>query len=273
LCFDGTGAKYAAWKKFGNKAEYIPVSYGKPCPILDRVNKNTEVYILDFSYPRKDLDDMAKKVAKLIVLDHHKTAENALRGAPYATFDMNKSGAVLAWEYFHPGEKIPTLLLNIEDGDLWKFSLKNTSSIRAALPLLDNSMLKWDQAASNGKKYLELVQKGEVICDANRMKIEGAVKGSVKVLPYAGYKVGVCNTTILTSEIGHAICSSKSLGVDFSMTYFFDVNGIPVVSLRSNPGGLNVRTLAEKLGGGGHHNASGAVVSTEFLTKLYEGKL
>jgi len=28
-CLDGFGAAYAAWKKFGDTADYIPVQYGE----------------------------------------------------------------------------------------------------------------------------------------------------------------------------------------------------------------------------------------------------
>src|SRR3989344_3757446 len=31
-CPDGFGGAYAAWKKFGNMAEYIPLKHGKPAP-------------------------------------------------------------------------------------------------------------------------------------------------------------------------------------------------------------------------------------------------
>src|SRR3989338_9515798 len=31
-CPDGFGGAYAAWKKFGDSAEYIPVKHGKPIP-------------------------------------------------------------------------------------------------------------------------------------------------------------------------------------------------------------------------------------------------
>ena len=45
-CSDGAGAAYAAWKKFGDSAEYVEVHYGNPPPDVT----GREVYILDFSY-------------------------------------------------------------------------------------------------------------------------------------------------------------------------------------------------------------------------------
>ena len=139
-CFDGTGAKFAAWKRFGDAAYYIPVQYGKPFPDMVKLGPETDVYILDFSYPRDFLEELHSKVHKLVVLDHHKTAQADLAGLDYAKFDMNKSGAVLAWEYFHPGKVVPDMLRLIQDGDLWKFEFAETKALRAALPLLESNM-------------------------------------------------------------------------------------------------------------------------------------
>ena len=33
-CPDGFGGAYAAWKKFGDTAEYIPVKYGRTPPLI-----------------------------------------------------------------------------------------------------------------------------------------------------------------------------------------------------------------------------------------------
>ena len=105
-CMDGKGAAYAAWKKFGESAKYIEVNYGEPVP---EMTDASEIYILDFSYPKDVLYKMAE-TAKVVVLDHHKTAQADLEGVEFAKFDMTKSGAVLAWEYFHPNSPTPMSL-------------------------------------------------------------------------------------------------------------------------------------------------------------------
>ena len=57
------------------------------------------VFIVDFSYPRTILEEMEESAESLVVIDHHKTAEEDLRGLDYCHFDMTHSGAYLAWEY------------------------------------------------------------------------------------------------------------------------------------------------------------------------------
>ena len=54
--------------------------------------------IVDFSYPRAIMERLPLDT---VVLDHHKTAEANCAGLlnlPFLTFDMNRSGAGLAWD-------------------------------------------------------------------------------------------------------------------------------------------------------------------------------
>jgi oligoribonuclease NrnB/cAMP/cGMP phosphodiesterase (DHH superfamily) len=273
-CFDGTGAKYAAWCYFKEDATYIPVQYGEPFPSEVKLTQNSEVYIVDFSYPREILEEVHSKVGLLQVLDHHKTAQEALAGLDYAEFDMNRSGAVMAWQFFHPGKDVPQLLLHVQDGDLWKFKMADTEAVRAALPLLEGRMSEWSWVCGHRRSLNELIERGNTILSANRIKIDSVVKNNVKVLPYRGLKAGVYNTTQLTSEIGNAVYDEASLGVDISLSYFIDREGTPIVSFRSRAGtGPDVSALAKELGGGGHQGAAGAKVDWQFLQNLYAGKL
>lgn len=272
-CLDGTGAKYAAWKKFGKDAVYIPVQYGKPFPELVPLTEDSEVYILDFSYSKEVLIDVHSKVGSLVVLDHHKTAQAELSGLLFAVFDMEKSGAVMAWEFFNAGTPVPQLLLNIEDGDLWKFTLPFTKEVRAGLPLLGGKMEAWDMVCLHGNHFADLVTKGAAIMEHNKMKVGSVVKGGIAVLPYKGYKAGVYNTTVLVSEMGEAVYNSEKLGVDFSMSFFVTETGEVVISFRSR-GNMDVSVLAKELGGGGHKNAAGAgQVTLGFIQDLFDGKL
>ncbi len=136
-CTHGFGAAYAAWKIHGDKAIYLPVKYDNPMP---KLKHRSQVFIVDFSYPKEELLELASQMHQVTVLDHHKTAEEDLREIDLSeapnlaiTFDMNKSGAVLAWEHFHPGEEIPKLILHIQDKDLWRFDLADTKKVIASL--------------------------------------------------------------------------------------------------------------------------------------------
>ena len=127
-CPDGFGSALAAYLKFGDKSEYIGVKHQQDPPEME---PGSEVYILDFSYPRQVMEELFQQHTQVITLDHHKTAQEALLGLRGALFDMNRSGAMISWEYFHPERPIPDLFRYIQDRDLWEWKLEGTGEIAA----------------------------------------------------------------------------------------------------------------------------------------------
>jgi oligoribonuclease NrnB/cAMP/cGMP phosphodiesterase (DHH superfamily) len=268
-CTDGTGSKYAAWKKFKNEAQYIAVQYGKPLPEMER---GSRVFIVDFSYPKDVLEQLQSVHSEVMVLDHHKTAEEALRGVKCCVFDMNKSGCVLAWEYFHPGVPVPQLLLNIQDRDLWRFEVPNSKEVHIGLQLEKGKMEAWDYYASEDYAYQQLVGQGKILLKKQDLEVESAVKHKVKVVDFCGFKAGITNAGDNQSEIGNAICEYKDRPVDFAVCYCITDSDDVLLSLRS-VGDFDVSAIAQKFGGGGHRNAAGARFTLEQLTKLIRGEM
>ena len=109
---DGFGAAFAAWLKLGDEAEYLPMEYN-PSSHKHIFCHDREVYILDFSFPKPVMDAIFQHAKRVVWLDHHKTAFEMwckternlyMHGAGtnhLVCLDNNKSGALLAWEYFH----------------------------------------------------------------------------------------------------------------------------------------------------------------------------
>ena len=145
-CNDGFGAAWAAWVHTqGEDAEFHPVSYQQEPPFA-KLGKDNLIYIVDFSYDRERLMELASVHKHVTVLDHHKTAEDALTGEwpdkPQNLelhFEADKSGAVMTWEYFHGGynrDDIPEILLYAQDRDLWRWELPDSKAINEALLIL-----------------------------------------------------------------------------------------------------------------------------------------
>src|SRR3989344_1067042 len=67
-CPDGFGGAYAAWKKFGESAEYIPLHRDAP-PATDFAGAH--LYFIDFTYPKEIMDQFVAEAASVVVLDHH----------------------------------------------------------------------------------------------------------------------------------------------------------------------------------------------------------
>lgn len=268
-CTDGTGSKYAAWKKFGDAAQYIPVQYGRPVP---KMEPKSDVYIVDFSYSRDVLQELQNVHNTVVVLDHHKTAEEALRGLKCCHFDMHKSGCVLAWEYFHPETPVPELLLDIQDRDLWLFKRRHSKAVHAGLAMFEGDMKDWDLAAKGQSYYANMIRNGELMLKREALIIKSAVKSKIKKVAFAGYKCGITNSSDLASEIGNGICLSKELNVDFAVVYCITNEDDVLLSFRST-GDFDVSEIAKKFGGGGHKNASGAKINIETLSKILKGDM
>src|ERR1700676_944814 len=111
----------------------------------------------DFNFrTRLENDNLASVAKSFRILDHHLTAQANLAGVSYATFDMNRSGAGLAWDYLY-GEDSPMRPENpmhyerrpwwvnyVEDRDLWRNTLPNAKEVAAYLMTQPYTVDAWD---------------------------------------------------------------------------------------------------------------------------------
>ena len=150
-CADGFGAAFAAWTALGDEAEYFPCQYGEHANSFDTQQcYDRDVYILDFSFPTMIMDSIMALAKTVVWLDHHASVftdnnlpldkvatEDEIFGNPYephhVRLDNTKSGAMLAWEYFHPGVETPLFIKHIDDYDRWQFKIEGTKAFNKAL--------------------------------------------------------------------------------------------------------------------------------------------
>ena len=79
---------------------------------------------------------LKEKNRSLTVIDHHLTAERALKDLSFCYFDMSHCGSVLSWHYCNGQDQEPPLLLKyIEDQDLWKWQMPSAKEIMAVITL------------------------------------------------------------------------------------------------------------------------------------------
>jgi len=247
-CIDGFGAAWAAWRRWGDQARYLPVVHGDPPPDVT----GRHVHILDFSYARDTLLKMADQAETLEVVDHHKTARENLEGLEFCHFDMTKSGAVLAWERFHPGEAVPPLLLHVQDKDLWQWRLPGSREITCALRGHPFAFERWSRWADDWSRWQRvLLDEGAAILRYQDEVVRLAVAGADE-LTVLGHRVLCANSPILQSEIAGKLAEGRPFGVAW-----YEAGGKRYYSLRSRDGGIDVSEIARSLGGGGHAKASG----------------
>jgi len=263
-CPDGFVAAMIAKRRYP-EAEVIFLDHGADHTENLKKAEGKRVLMLDFSLrTREENDTLAASCASFGILDHHKSAREVLESAPYAIFDMTRSGAGLAWDYlfgkescpFDVGNPRPWYVDYVEDRDLWNWKLPNSREICAYLGTLPFEFSEWDRL-----DYLEtstILRLGQgALAHINHYVREAVKQGRYGVLD--GNSVEVLNVCYLNcSEVGNELC--KDPRVQYSMTWFERGDGMIQFSLRS-VGTFDVSAVAKKYGGGGHLNAAGFQVS------------
>ena len=254
-CTDGFGSAYAAWKLLGNRAEYHACKHGQTPPDI----KDKVVVILDFSFDNKTTKQMIKDAKELLVIDHHKSAVVELHDITNTLFDMNKSGATLAWEFFHPGKEAPKFIQYITDRDLWKWELPYSKEFSAAFDMVPFEFEEFEKFEDDSV-FDDAVKRGSYILAYSKTVVKKVCeKASSRKM--GGKEIAVVNASHWMSEIGARL----SPDCDFAMIWYYDHNDKVIkVSLRAFHEHIDVSDVSKKFGGGGHRKAGGFVLPGDY---------
>jgi oligoribonuclease NrnB/cAMP/cGMP phosphodiesterase (DHH superfamily) len=215
---------------------------------------------------------MYKTARSIIVLDHHKSAQEDLAdfpappswndwiqpecpmfNGPMALFDMQRSGAGLTWDYLSGGYRRPRLIDHIEDRDLWLFKLPDTREIAAALFSYPYDFILWDNLMF--KSLATLADEGAAIERKHHQDIANLLPVVQRQMVIGGTVMPVaCLPLTLTSDAGHHMAVECGTGV---AACYWDTPEGRVFSLRSTDDGPDCQAIAVKYGGGGHAHAAG----------------
>jgi len=299
-CPDGFGAAYAAWRRFGDSASYRPMHHGEPWEMAAIAGH--DVYVLDFSFPPAILETMAGLARSVTQIDHHASARLPWAGRLVKAadggeafghpslpltllFDLEKSGARLAWEYFNPGLPLPLALSHVEDSDMWRFALPGTRPFGRALRLLPFDFTAWDDLVrrtpdADAEGYKAFLADGVAIERFFQSEIERLAQSRL-VMPVrlrgepidplqalrhglptlvdgdrawrAVSGLGINASALFASELGSLLAERSG---SFALVWQLAADGEVKVSLRA-AGQVDVAALAAGYGGGGHPNAAG----------------
>lgn len=264
-CPDGFGAAWSFFQKYGGDAEYYPAKHGGGRPCV----KGREVFIVDFSYPLPTIEEMHEESSSLVIIDHHKTAQEALGHLDYAYFDMNHSGAYLAWAFLFGENDVPLLIRHIEDRDLWAWKMPNSKEVLSYLDSFDKDFSVWNfinEKLQDDSGYREAVSEGSAILRYKEQLIQILLSKTFRV-EIDGVNIPVVNAPILQSDVAARL----SIGERYSMAYSYN-GDVYTFSLRSSEDGDDVSLWANKIGGGGgHKRASGFFIDNEDLIIKFLG--
>ena len=139
---------------------------------------DSEVYIVDFSYPADIMAKICEQAHYVTVIDHHESAIRKLAGFSAenytAKFDITRAGTALTHEFFFHDREMHPVLQMIANRDLWNFSLLGTKEICAAMWEEDRTFERWGSliSADLHKTFLNLHNTGSIILKMNARYIE-----------------------------------------------------------------------------------------------------
>jgi hypothetical protein len=253
-CADGFGAAWV-FKNYSHREHdfHAGVYQDAPPDVEGR-----DVYLVDFSYKRAVVEAILEKATRVVLIDHHKTAIDDLApliedGRIEALTDLNHSGAVLAWKWFHSNDLtgMPDLLRHIEDRDLWRFALPGTRAIQANIFSYQYDFAVWDRLMDRRPVDLEL--EGSAIERKHHKDVAELVKVCQRRMQIGGHDVPVASLPYtLVSDAAHAMAQ----GEPFAACYWDTPEGRNF-GLRATDAGLDVSEIAKQYGGGGHAKAAG----------------
>jgi oligoribonuclease NrnB/cAMP/cGMP phosphodiesterase (DHH superfamily) len=303
-CFDGFCSAYVARQGLKNSGQVdnvtiMPVFYGNPPP-YDKIDSDTKVYVLDFSYNDEQLLWMTAALgAEVSVIDHHEPAFKRMAGVQkllaenndivdnlYLKLDGKKSGAGLAWDHFiahSPAiaaklKALQSLVAHVQDRDLWDFKLPDTKKFMinlASQPMdfetWDRLVAEWDASREN---YTEFVKEGEAQLRLFNNQIEELLTNKALVVgEIDGFTVATVGAdNMFASELGNRLCAKY----DLAIIWVYDTDkGKYYLSLRTlKDGPVDVSKIAEKhFNGGGHKAAAGGNTDKHLFWKDENGPI
>jgi uncharacterized protein len=272
-CPDGFAAALAAWLFYEGRAQFLGLDHGDIQSLDDLpALAGRAVYILDFSFSPDIMRGIAERAAKLVLLDHHKSAAEKLSGfacrCGVVHFDMNKSGARLAWEFFQPARPLPDLVRFIEDRDIWVWQYPESAGFLAALDMEAFEFARWAEiAAFSPLELTNFMARGQAM-DEKFSNLAADIAGGAQPVTFNGQRGLMVNAPgVFHSLIGNML--SEKSGT-FALMWVADKDGVIKVGLRSQRG-FDCIALAESMGGGGHAQACGFKMGKERLPELLSG--
>lgn len=259
-CNDGFAAAFAVWLKHGDAWDYQPAQYGMDTgdllQIVESAAHYEEIMLVDFSLPRETMVTMAE-LTNVLVIDHHKTAQEACEGLPFCKFDLTQSGCEATWRHVF-GSEPPAIFKYIGDRDLWTFQHDKTKPFCAGLQLYPKTFPAWHSLLYDGVTRFKIVEEGQIVVKLQDKKTKDFVERWRANPRCAQIPVGNDVETVplanCCDDISERI-GALSEGYSFAVGYF-NTHDRRVFSLRTRVD-VDCGAIAKQFGGGGHPGAAG----------------
>jgi len=253
----------ALTKKFIKDVDNIFCNYNEIDPILEEVSlaKYDQILITDMSPSRRGFEQILGEI-EVIVIDHHETS-SWLKDMTTTVHDITRSATLLTYEWLKDSgyevSEYANLVDCVNDFDMWH--LKRDDSLEMNMFFMKLGVNRYFEMFSK-HGWEDFTPEERLIVDLETERrdkyLYSAGKTAFMVEDVNGLEAYVVFAEEYSSELGNYII--KELGADYVLLINMQRQK---ASLRSRKD-VNIRTLAEMNGGGGHKNASGFPINFEF---------
>lgn len=281
-CPDGKAGAWAFWRT-KKPIRFYGCLHGQPPP---NGIENQNVVIVDFCFPRGIIEEMAAKAKSITILDHHESAQDDLEGElpknVKVIFDMNRSGAQIAWDYLYSWPR-PWFIDVIADRDLWAWKIPQSKELGKGLSVKGyytwekmDEMYGMDVAFCNAEKVALFKQKmieiGAPLVEQEEREISSycskSILASFTVPDGKKYTVRLASCPDhLRSEVGNRLCETNPdsyVRIDFAVLWRYDfLLDEWWISCRSisKENSVNLAKLTKQFyRGGGHRSSAGFTI-------------
>ena len=261
--------KYYFEQKNVGKIELQSIQHGEQFDILDKLNFSCFV-LLDFSFDNTTMSNIYSQVDEFVWIDHHKSARDLelWKSDVMGKRSLKESACVLTWQYFytHP---MPYSVRLIGDYDIWRFRYGDDT--RAYIEFLSqfdidddiqqlSSCILRSSISSTDYATKRCISQGEPLLRYREAIVKKLYKKGTQAT-WNGIKTFVCNATGFHPYLAD-YALKQNPDIEIVNIYQFKWDGEKWITTHSlvSRGKVDVAEIAERYGGGGHHNASGFVV-------------
>lgn len=255
-CSDGFAAAVVVGEFFGfDNVDFVEGRYGENMDDFDVTDR--DVVLVDFTFKRDVMLDIAAKAKTVLVLDHHLSAQKDLVDLPdnvSTVFDMKRSGAMITYQYYFPTRPVPQIIKHIQDRDIWTWILPESRNVISALFSYEYDMDLWREFIFINDPSDRFYVEGECIERKHHKDIDEFIESSAHRMIICGHDVPAVNVPY---HWGSDSANKLFQAAEEKFAVYYYLNGEKlVVGLRSGDEGLDVSEIATFMGGGGHRNAS-----------------
>lgn len=277
-CFDGLAAAWVVRNQHP-KALMKASCYHEPFKLPDiETLKQTTVYIVDFSFDIAEIILLCIYAKRVVFLDHHPVAEKLVQQLTDLTrlgflpeghhfgYELDQSGAMMTWKFFHGDAVPPPLIHHISDGDLYQWKDPKSKTFYAGLSLWPKTIDAWTYwlgCQSTAKSTAAIMAHGVSILSGRRQLAEIMVRDQSRLVEIGGRLMPIVKgPRELTGELFEAMVGEFSQYPGHEMCGIYrDTEERREFSLRSVGAAVNV--IAALYGGQGHEKAAGFAVNRE----------